>query len=119
MLMNLYVKSKTSVMATVICGIKNIHFLLPRFLVLLHVESHQSLLVLVQQSVLGGDIKTIKAGRSSAIISYVSEKQSIVYTSACIESAIIEQYHSDKKLYENCSRHSWNEVDDAFDHQLD
>ena len=53
MLMNLYGKSKTLVMATVICGIKNIHFLSPRFLVLLHVESHQRFLVLVQQSVHG------------------------------------------------------------------
>ena len=48
-----YGKSKTSNMVTVICGIKNIHFLSPRFLVLLHVESHQRFLVLVQQSVLG------------------------------------------------------------------
>ena len=40
-------------MVTVIFGIKNIHFLVPRLLVLLHVESHQRLLMLVQQSVLG------------------------------------------------------------------
>ena len=53
MLMNLYGKSKTLVMATVICGIKNIHFLSPRILVLLHVESNQRFLVLAQQSVLG------------------------------------------------------------------
>ena len=39
-----------------------------------------------------GDVKTIKYGKRSAISSNVSEKQSIVYTSACIESAIIEQY---------------------------
>ena len=53
MLMNLYGKAKTIVMATSICGIKNIHFLSPRLLVLLHVESHQRFLVLVQQIVLG------------------------------------------------------------------
>ena len=41
-----------------------------------------------------GDLKTIKSWKGSAIRSDVSEKQSIVYTSACIESAIIEQYHS-------------------------
>ena len=46
-------KSKTSEMVTVICGIKNIHFLSPRFSVLLHVESHQRFLLLVQQSVHG------------------------------------------------------------------
>ena len=66
-----------------------------------------------------GDVKTIKFGKRSAISSDVSEKQSIVYTSACIESAIIEQYQSDKQLYENSSSHTWNEEDDAFDHQLD
>ena len=65
-----------------------------------------------------GDVKTIKSVKISAISSDVSEKQSIVYTSSCIESAIIEQYHSDKQIYENCSSHTWNEEDDAFDHQL-
>ena len=47
-----------------------------------------------------GDLKTIKYGKRTAISSDVSYKQSIVYTSACIESAIFEQYHSDKQL--NC-----------------
>ena len=32
-----------------------------------------------------GDLKTIKSGKRSAIRSDVSDKQSIVYTSACIE----------------------------------
>ena len=50
---NVYGKSKTSYMVTVLCGIKNINFLAPKFLVLLHVESHQRFLVLVQQSVIG------------------------------------------------------------------
>ena len=62
-----------------------------------------------------GDVKTIKSGKGSAISSDVSEKQSIVYTSTCIESAWIEQYQSEKQLYENCSSHTWNEEDDALD----
>ena len=45
-----------------------------------------------------GDVKTIKSGKRYAIISDVSEKQSIVYTSACIESARIEQYHHTKNF---------------------
>ena len=45
-----------------------------------------------------GDVKTIKYGKRYAIRIDVSEKQSIVYTYACIESARIEQYHSEKKL---------------------
>ena len=46
-------KTKDMSDETFICGIKNIHFLSPRFLVLLHVESHQRYLVLVQQRFLG------------------------------------------------------------------
>ena len=38
-----------------------------------------------------GDVKKIKFEKRSVIISDVSDKQSIVYTSACIESAIVEQ----------------------------
>ena len=38
-----------------------------------------------------GDVKTIKSGKIYAISSDVSEKQSIVYTSDCIESSRIEQ----------------------------
>ena len=55
------------------------------------------------------EVKTIKYGKISDISSDVSEKQGIVYTSACIESARIEQYNSDKQLYENGSSHTWNE----------
>ena len=36
-----------------------------------------------------GDVKTIKSGKRSALGSDISEKQSIVYTSACIEEARI------------------------------
>ena len=64
------------------------------------------------------DIKTIKYGKRSAISSYVSEKHSIVYTSACIELSRPEQYHSSKQLNENCSSHTMNEEDDAFCHQF-
>ena len=49
-----------------------------------------------------GDITTIKSGKISDISSDVSEKQSIIYTSACIESDKIEQYHTSKKLNDNC-----------------
>ena len=63
-----------------------------------------------------GDVKTIKSGKRYAISSDVSEKQSIVYTSACIESDRIEQYQADKQLYDNISSHTWNEEDNAFDH---
>ena len=56
-----------------------------------------------------GDVKTIKSGKRSAISSDVSEKHSIVYTSAYIQSARIEQYYYDKQLNGNCSSHTWNE----------
>ena len=51
---SLYVIENTPDMVTVICGIQNIHFLVPNFLVLFNVESHKRFLILVQQSVLGG-----------------------------------------------------------------
>ena len=38
-----------------------------------------------------GDVKTIKSGKRSNIISNVSEKQSIVYTSACLNALEIRQ----------------------------
>ena len=66
-----------------------------------------------------GDLKTIKSVKRSAISSDVSDKHSIVYTSACTESARIEQYQSDKQLYDTFSSHIWNGEDYAFDHQLD
>ena len=66
-----------------------------------------------------GDVNTIKSGKRSSISNDVSEKHGIFYTSACIESARIEQYHSYKPPNDNCSSHTWNEEDDAFDHQLD
>ena len=65
-----------------------------------------------------GDVKTIKFGKRSATSSDVLQKQSIVYTSDCIESAVMEQYHYDKQLNENCSSHDWIEDDDDFDQQL-
>ena len=50
---NLNEKTKTSEMVTIFCGVKNIHFHVPRFLVLYDVESHQRFLLLVDHSVLG------------------------------------------------------------------
>ena len=41
------------------------------------------------------------------------------YLHMILISARIEQYQSDKQLYDNISIHTWNEEDDAFDHQLD
>ena len=55
-----------------------------------------------------GDVKTLKSGKRSAISNDVSEKHSIVYTSACVESVRIEQYHSYKQLYDNCLIHTCN-----------
>ena len=52
------------------------------------------------------DVKTIKSEKRSAISSDVTEKQSIVYKYACIESAIIKQYFSDKQINDNCSSHN-------------
>ena len=66
-----------------------------------------------------GDVKTTKSGKRSAISIYVSEKHIIVYTSTCIESAKIEQYHSYKQLNYNLTSCNRNEEDYAFYHQLE
>ena len=65
-----------------------------------------------------GDVKSIKSGKIPDIGIDVSEKQSFVYTSDCIESARIKQYDSDKNLMTNFLSHTWNEEDSEFDHQL-
>ena len=59
-------------------------------------------LVIVAAERSWGYVKTIKSRKRYATSSDVSEKQSIVYTSACIESARIEKYQPDKQLYDNC-----------------
>ena len=65
-----------------------------------------------------GDVKTIKSEKRLATISDVSRKQSIVYTSAYIESS--RNSHSD--FYhiqgEYHSRHAWNYNCYTFDQQL-
>ena len=115
--MNLYEKSKTSEMVTVIFGIKSIHFLLPRFFSVVESRLTSKVLGIGVKERSWDDVKTNKSGKISSISIDVSVKHSIVYTPACIESAIIEQYNSDKQLNDNCSSHTWNEEDDAFDQQ--
>ena len=61
----------------------------------------------------------MKYGKMYAISSDVSEKQSVVYTFGCIESDIIEQYHSDKNLNNHYSSHACNENKDDFDQELE
>ena len=46
------------------------------------------------------DAKTIKYDKICAVSNNVSDKYDIVYTYACIKSARIEQYNSDKILME-------------------
>ena len=65
-----------------------------------------------------GDVKTIKSGKISALGSDISEKQSILYTFACIEEARIGMtlYHTDSN--DGSHIHTWNDEDQAFDYQL-
>ena len=68
MLMNLYGKVKTSEMVTVIFGIKNIHFLAPRFLVLVHEESHSD-----HSKKVNNVIKTLFSGASEEKIAVTQD----------------------------------------------
>ena len=64
-------------------------------------------------------MKTIKSGKISDLGSKISEKQSIVYTSTCIEEARIggTLSHTDSK--DGSHSHSWNYEDHTFDYKLD
>ena len=65
------------------------------------------------------DVKIIKSGKRSAFGSNISEKQIIVYTSACIEEARIGRTLSHTDSNDGSHSHTWNDEDQAFDYQLD
>ena len=65
-----------------------------------------------------GDVKTIKLGNISALGSNIFEKQSILYTSTCIEEARIGSTISHTDSKDASHSHSWNDEDHAFDYQL-
>ena len=56
-----------------------------------------------------GDVKTTKSGKRSALGSDIYEKQSVVYTSACVEEAIIGITLSDTYSKDGSHGHSWND----------
>ena len=66
-----------------------------------------------------GDVKTIKSGKISSLGSDISEKQSIVYTSACIEEVRIGRTLSHTDSKDGSHSHTWNNEDHAFDYQSD
>ena len=66
-----------------------------------------------------GDVKKIKSGNRSAPGSDISEKQSIVYKSACIEEERIGRNLSHTESNYGSHSHTWNDVDHAFYYQLD
>ena len=65
-----------------------------------------------------GDVKTIKPGKRSALGSDISNKHSIVYTSACIEETRIGRTLSHPYSNDGSHSHYWNEKDQAFEYQL-
>ena len=62
---------------------------------------------------------TIKLGKISAPGSNISEKNSIVYTSGCIEEASNGSNISHTDSKDVSHSHSWNDEDHDFDYQLD
>ena len=66
-----------------------------------------------------GKVKTIKSGKRSSISSDVSEKQIIVYTSACIKSGRIARSESDYIIDECYPRHIFDDDDEDFVNQLE
>ena len=65
-----------------------------------------------------GDVKIIKSGKISSLGSENSEKQSFVYTSACIEEERIGRTLSQTDSKDGSHSHTWNDWDHAFDYQL-
>ena len=72
--MNLYGKANTSEMVTVICGIQNILFLAPRFLVFVACRVTSKFIVIGAADHSLSDVKTIKYGKGYSIRRDVSEK---------------------------------------------
>ena len=54
-------------------------------------------------------VKKIKPGKRSAIVSDISEKQSIVYTSTCIEESRIGSTLSHRDIKDVSHSHYWND----------
>ena len=77
------------------------------------------MLVIVSAERSWGDDKTIKSGKRSDIGSDISEKQSIVFKSVCIEEASIGSNISHTDSNNGSHSHTWNDEDHAFDYQLD
>ena len=65
-----------------------------------------------------GDVKKIKSGKISALGSDISDKKSVVYTSACIEEEKIGKTLLNRNSKDVSHSHSWNEDDHTFDYQL-
>ena len=66
-----------------------------------------------------GDVKTIKYVKRSDISSNISEYQSIVCTSACIESGRISWSELGYNIDECYPRHVFDDDDEGFDERLD
>ena len=60
-----------------------------------------------------------KSGKISALGSDISEKQIIVYTSACIEEERIGRTLPHTYSKDGSHSHSWNDEYHAFEYQLD
>ena len=60
-----------------------------------------------------------KSGKRTAHGSDISEKQRIVYTSACIEEERMGRNISHTDSKDSSHSHSWNDEDHAFDYKLD
>ena len=84
MLMNLYEKSKTSKMVTVIFWHQKYSLSCTKVLGFVACIVTSNVIVIGAAERSWGDVKTIRSGKRYAISSDVSEKQSNVYTSVCI-----------------------------------
>ena len=66
-----------------------------------------------------GDVKTIKSGKISALGTDISDKNSIGYTYACIEKALIGKILSNTDINDGSHSHYCNGEYHGFDYELD
>ena len=82
----------------VIYGIRRIIYHVQRCLVFSAYRATSTIIGIGDAEGSWGDVKTMKYVKRSDISSNISEKQSIVYTSACIESGRIARSESDYNI---------------------
>ena len=108
---------KISMTVLVISGIINTLYHAPNYLVF-SLQGNFKNIEIGSAEHSWGDVKKIKSGKRSALGSDISEKQSFMYTSDCIEEERIVKTMSKSNSNESSHNQYWNDEDHDFDYYL-